>query len=581
MTFDGITTRAVVFELKEKLLDGRVNKINQPSDHTITISIYSKGENRLLYISSEPSQSCFYLTNRKFQNPMTPPNFCMLLRKHIGKAKISRVDQIGLDRTVSLRFDTFNELGDPIYFDLVSEFMGKYSNIILVNMNGRIVDSIKRVSHDMSRVRQIYPGLNYEIFTSDKKDILKENLSISELKEDLSDQAQINKIFVKNLTGFSPIISRELAFRAGLDPDLTLANLTDVENKKLQKVFEDLVTSIRLGKFSPSLYKKNKKQFHAFNIFHLGEADLENKSISNIMDHFFEITVNDDRLGSKKTSLLSILEKHINKEDKKLQKLRSDYDDSLDMNVYKEEADLLSSKVHLVNRGMKEITLDDFFNDNKERTIILDPKKDGWENVQHLYKIFSKKKKSNSLLTKRIPELENYIEYLKQLHLTLEKCDSLTSLAEIKEEMENEKLIKKKKNKAKKISNTRDKSQAMKFISKDGLEILVGNNNQQNDRLTLKIANKDDYFFHAKGIPGAHVILRTSNKLPTELDIEAAAYLAAKYSSESSEDRVDVDYTLKKNVYKAKGAKPGMVYYNDFSTITVNMAAEIELNKKD
>ncbi len=584
MTFDGITTRAVVLELKEKLENGRINKINQPSDKTITISIYSKGENRTLYLSADPSQSSIYLTDRKFQNPTTPPNFCMLLRKHIGKSKLSEIYQYGLDRTLRLRFDTFNELGDPIYYDLICELMGKYSNIILLDMSGRVLDAVTRVSHDMSRVRQIFPGTNYEIFPSDKKDILIEDLDLNDLISPMSKDAQINKIFVKNLTGFSPIVAKELAFRSDLAADAPISQLSKDDIGRLAHNLANLVEDIRRGNFSPSLYTKDKKQFHALKLYHLGQADFSSPSISQVLDKFSQITIGDDRLGSQKHSLMDILSHYMSKQEKKLLKLKKEYELTLDRQNYKEEADLLSSNVHLIKRGMEEVSVEDFFNGEKTRTIFIDPGKSAWDNIQIKYKKFSKLNTTHKLLSDRIPKLEAYIDYLRQVYLTIKDCDSRESLDEIRSEMVEEGIVGKS---GKKGSNNNSKAKKGQsslprtYVTENGFEVLVGKNNNQNDRLTLKIANKEDYFFHAKGIAGAHVILRCPDKEPELSDIEAAAYLAAKYSSQSDETRVDVDYTKKKNVYKAKGAKPGMVYYNDFSTITVNTKADPQIKQKD
>ncbi len=584
MTFDGITTRAVVLELKEKLENGRINKINQPSDKTITISIYSKGQNRTLYLSADPSQSSIYLTDRKFQNPTTPTNFCMLLRKYIGKSKLAEIYQYGLDRTVRLRFDTFNELGDPVYYDLICELMGKYSNIILLDMSGRVLDAVTRVSHDMSRVRQIFPGTNYEVFPSDKIDILSEDVDFHELVSSMSKDAQINKIFVKNLTGFSPLIAKEIGFRSDLAVDTPISRLSTEDVGQLEKSFKDLVQDIRLGDFKPSLYIKDKKQFHALPLNHLGRADFESPSISQVLDRFSQITIGDDRLGSRKHSLMDILSHYMSKQEKKLLKLKKEYELTLDRQNYKEEADLLSSNVHLITRGMDEVSIEDFFNDGVIRRISLDPGKSAWDNIQIKYKKFSKLNTTHKLLSDRIPKLEAYIDYLRQLYLTIKDCDSRDSLEEIRSEMLDEGIISKSGKKgSKRPSKTKKKAASLPraYLTENGFEVLVGKNNKQNDRLTLKIANKDDYFFHAKGIAGAHVILRCPDREPDLADIEAAAYLAAKFSSQAGESKVDVDYTKKKNVYKAKGAKPGMVYYNDFSTISVNTEANPKIEEKN
>ena len=253
MTFDGITCRAVVLELREKILGGLVRKINQVGPSTLTLSIYANRSNHLLYLSADPSKSCLFLSEKKYKNPTSPPDFCMVLRKHLASAKVEDIRQEEMDRTVRLVFSASGDLGERVALSLVGEFMGKYSNLILVDQEGQVVDAIRRVSRHMSRVRQVFPGKAYEIFPSDKLDVLQEDISLEDLAKEMPESAQANKIFIRNLTGFSPLAAREILFLSGMDPDCPLGQITKEEMDRIQEVFDQRVRDIRQGSFSPSL----------------------------------------------------------------------------------------------------------------------------------------------------------------------------------------------------------------------------------------------------------------------------------------------------------------------------------------
>lgn len=586
MVFDGIMTRAVVEELKYKIIGGSVKKINQIGKRQLTFQIYVKGTNLQLYISADTSNAKFHLTNRKYENPKTPPNFLMLLRKHIGQSKIIGIRQIGLDRTVIFDFLTHNELGDEVTKHLILEIMGKHSNIILLNENNVVIDAVQRVSHSMSRVRQIYPGKEYVPFLSDKFDIL--NLSKDESENNsiistinlsfVEKDVPISKVIYQNITGFSPLINMEICVRANVDPVLKLSDLSECELTDFNKVFSDISKKIIESKFEPSFYVSDKPAVYCVTLIHKGDTAHTAPSISELIDKLGDYEGRDDKVGNRKNELQSILKHIIDKQEKKLNQLEKDYKETLDREAVKEAADLLTANIYNIKKGMNKITVSDFYHDNIERIIELDEKKGAWENINELYRKHTKLKRANSLLSESIPKLQEELAYYHQLALTIQDADELSVLNDIKNEFIKEKLIEGKKSNSKNkdvlISKNKksleQKSSPYKFKTKNGLMIFVGRNNVQNDYLTLKVANKDDIFLHSKTIPGAHVILKVENKTPSAEDIETAAWLAAKYSSNKDEPYVDIDYTEKKNVYKAKGAKPGMVYYNNYKTLHIN-----------
>lgn len=578
MTFDGITTRAVVEELKTKIQGGFIKKINQIGPKQMTFQIYANKKNQQLFISVDSSNARFHLSEKKYENPQVPPNFVMVLRKHIGSARIENIEQFGLDRTVKFTFASHNELADPVEQYLLVEIMGRHSNIILLDENGIVIEAIQRVSHDMSRVRQIYPGISYEAFPANKIEVDQESYNLWTLLRESKENLDIFKLFYQKFTGFSPLISKEICFRSDIDPKTKIKDLREDQIKDLDEELYKIVSQIKDSQFEPSMYREPKDEYYPIKLKHLGQTFKEDPSMSLIIDLCAGLSQKEDRLQQLKVHLESILNDAMDKNERKLRKLRKDYNETLDREKLKEEADLLASNVHAVPHGADQLVVLDFYHEDEERIIPLDPKKSAWDNVNSKYHKFSKLKTANQLLEKKIPELENDLAYLQQLLHTVREADTYDLLEEIREELVKQGLIKARQKKKKK----KKEEEALKprhFLSENGRDIYVGRNNYQNDYITLKLANKDDIFFHAKTIPGAHVILKKDGHELKQEDIEAAAWLAAKHSSNKNDPSVEIDYTEKKNVYKAKGAKPGMVYYNDYQSINVNTGAQVQVKE--
>lgn len=581
MTFDGITTRAVVDELQAKIVGGHVKKINQIGPSQLTLSIYAHGANQMLYLSCDASSGRFHLTEKKYQNPTTPPNFLMLLRKHIGQGKLLSVAQVGLDRTIRFTFETRNELGDLVKKHIVLELMGRHSNLILLDGNERILDAMRRVSHDMSRVRQIYPGQPYTLFTAKKIDVLTEDVTVAQLvnaAQTTEEGYEARRLFYGNLTGFSPLASTELCVRADVAPHTPIGALSDEEIETLNVQLQTLIRALRAHAYDPHLYAAPKIQAYPYALTHYGDAQSSDSSISRLIDQQTQETARDDRLGQEKNRLAQLLSQALEHRQRKWENLKRDFEETDDRFALKEEADLLAANAHRVERGMPEVVVSDFYHDGAPRRIALDVRKTGHENMDLKYKQFAKKNTAHRLLSESIPALETEISYLESLIALNARASDMDDIAALRAELEREKLLPQphKKHKSKK----QEKALApRRFETANGLVVYVGRNNLQNDRLTLKVADAEDLFFHAKTVPGAHVILRTGRKQPSTEDVEAAAWLAAHFSSRAEENTVDIDYTERKNVYKAKGAKPGMVYYNDYKTITVNTGAHPALKE--
>lgn len=574
MTYDGLVTRKVVNELNDLLLGGKIQKITQPSKNDIVFNVYSMGQSYKLLLSANNNEARIHLTEKKYENPEVPPNFTFVLRKHINQAKIVGIEQKGLDRVVIFSISSIDEMGYDASKKLIVEIMGKYSNIILTDENYIIIDSIKRVNDSMSSVRQVLPGLKYNFIQSDKIDISDSNFSkdIKSLDQKLPDNATPFKMLYQNYQGFSPILAKELVYRAGIDSRINWGLVSEKEKESLNDLLYQLKNDILSENLKSYSYKDDKKirEFHTLKLSHINFTEVEHSLMSHAIEEFYEVNKANDRLDQKKSDYSKKINSHIKQTQKKITILNDNILSESKIDSLRKNGDLLSANVHKINKGDSEIKVDDFYDNNKEVKIILNPIKSPWENVESYYTRAKKIKNSVDYAKRDLPKQKEYIAYLESLNDFINRSKSIEDLEEIKEEMEDNNLIKKQGKK----KHKNKKSKPMHYKTNNGSDIYVGKNSKQNDYITLKLANKDDLWFHVKNLPGSHVILRSDNI--NDRDIEIAAYLAATNSSISEENKIDVDYTQKKNVNKAKGAKPGMVYYEDFKTISVDTKLDIK-----
>ena len=579
MTYDGIVTRKIVNELNAKLLGGKIQKITQPSKNDIVFNVYSMGSNYKLLISANNNEARINLTEKKYENPDTPPNFTMVLRKHINQGKIIDISQKGLDRVVIFSISSIDEMGFDTSKKLIVEIMGKYSNIILTDENYKIIDSIKRVSETMSSVRQLLPGLKYEFVEDDKYDITDPNFSydIKKLDQKLPDNAKPDKIFHKTYTGFSPIVGKEIAYRAGIDQRISWGLVSEDEKERMNDILYEIRDNIASQNLCAYSYKSDKKikEFHTLDLTHLDYEKEKYSLMSEAIDEFFDVNKTHDRLNQIKTDYIKKVNSHKKTTQKKINILNDNILNESKIEPLRKNGDLLSANVHRIKKGDKEIFLNDFYEENKEVKIDLEPLNTPWENAEGFYNKAKKIKNSVNYARKDLPKQKDYLNYLNQLIDFINRSNSIDDLNDIRDEMIENHIIKK--TSKHKIKNK--KSKPYHFVTENNSDIYVGKNSSQNDYLTLKLANKDDLWFHVKDLPGSHVILRSENI--NDDDILIAAYLAANNSSISSEEKIDVDYTEKKNVNKAKGAKPGMVYYENFNTITIDTNTDLSEKYKE
>lgn len=570
MSYDGLVTKAITFEIKKLLLGGKIQKISQPSKNDIVLNIYSVGKSYKLLLSANNNEARVHITEKKYENPISPPNFCMVLRKYLNQSKIVEIEQYKMDRVIIFHISSVDEMGFDISNKLIVEIMGKYSNIILTDENYKIIDSIKRVNFKMSSVREILPGLNYKFIESNKINILESDFSLDILKLDknIADNQNPEKLLYENYLGFSPTIAKDLIYKSNIDPRINWGLVSEDEKQLLNDNLYELRKSLINNTYSPVLYKNSRKykEFYSFDLSGLGFEKILCKSMSNAIENFYESNKSNDRLRQIKNNLLRKINSQIKLVNKKIEILNKNLSKEKNMDSIRMKGDLLAANVNKLNKGYKEIILKDFYNNNKDIKISLDSRKNPWENVDSYYKRYKKIKNSIDFAKDDLPKQKDLLAYLNQVSDFVERSESISDLDEIKEELIENKIIK---NTSRNKKKTKAKSKPMQFKTVDNSNIYVGKNSRQNDYITLKLANKNDYFFHVRNAPGSHVILKTN--LLNENDIKIASYLAASNSSQAKSNKVDVDYTEKKNVNKAKGAKLGMVYYENFKTITVNM----------
>lgn len=578
MSFDGIVTRKIVNELRKKTLGGKIQKISQPSKNDLILNIYSMGISYKLFLSANNNEARINLTEKKYENPEKPDNFCMVLRKHIGQGKIIDIKQYGLDRVIEISIASIDEMGFDTSKKLIIEIMGRHSNIILTDDTYKIIDAIKRVNDQMSSVRQIFPSLAYERIKSDKIDISENNFSedIFAISSKIPDGFEPYKIFYTYYEGFSPIVGKELIHRANIDPRLNWGLVSESDKEELNKILYKLRDDIVENKLESYAYRDERKikEYHTLRLTHLNFTESKYELMSEAIDNFYSVNKSNDRLDQMKSSLIKKINSHKKSVNKKIKILNDNISKEAQAENSKKKADLLAANLYRINDKSTEIELEDFYNDNNLIKISLNPMKTPWENIDEYYNRAKKIKAAIVYAKNDLPRQENLLSYLNQLEDFVNRSNSISDLEEIREEMVDNKLIKKKGRNKKKSKPSRP----FHYKTENGADIYVGKNSKQNDYITLKVARKEDLWFHVKDSPGSHVILKTDKVF--DEDIKKAAYLAALNSSLASANKVDVDYTEKKNVNKAKGAKDGMVYYVNFSTITVNLDQNVDLNLK-
>lgn len=566
MAFDGTTVAALTKELSEQLVGGRIAKIAQPENDELLFTIKTPGGQKRLYISASASLPLIYLTEENKPSPMTAPNFCMLLRKHIGNGRITSITQPGLERIINVQIEHLDELGDLCEKTLIVEIMGKHSNIIFCDISGRIIDSIKHISAQMSSVREVLPGREYFIpDTMEKKDPLTVDkdsfISLLRLKP-----CPLGKAIYTSFTGISPVIAEDICFLSGIDSSLTPKDMEEDLFFHLYKQFSYYMDDVKAGNFHPVIYFDNDtpKEFCALSLSHFNTyAKKEYSSMSEVLHTYYATKNALTRIRQKSADLRHVIQTALERARKKYDLQSKQLKDTEDRDKYKVYGELINTYGYNLNPGAKELVALNYYT-GKEITIPMDPVKTPQENSQKYFARYNKQKRTFEALTELLTKTGDDIHYLESISNALDIARSEADLAQIKEELMETGYIRRKYAKKK----VKLKNKPMHYISSDGYHIYVGKNNLQNDELTFSFANGGDWWFHAKGAPGSHVIVKTNGDELPDRTFEEAGKLAAYYSKNRGSDKVEIDYVEKKHVKKPNGAKPGfVVYYTNYSLV--------------
>lgn len=566
MALDGIVISAMTKELSDRLCGGRISKIAQPEADELLLTIKNEKKQYRLLISAGASLPLIYLTENNKPSPMTAPNFCMLLRKHINGGKILRIFQPGLERIIHFEIEHLNELGDLCRKTLIVEIMGKHSNIIFCNDTGMIIDSIKHISAQVSSVREVLPGRTYFIPETQHK-LNPLDITLEAFCEAISSKPMaLSKALYTSLTGISPLIAEELCHRASLESAQSANSFSENEMLHLYRQFTLMMEAVKEQDFVPNIVSEDGVPLD-FSVLTLTQyQDMQTtvcSSVSEVLENYYAAKNTITRIRQKSVDLRRIvqtaLERNIKKYDLQLKQLK----DTEKRDKYRIYGELINTYGYGLEEGARKLTALNYYT-NEEVTIPLNEHKTAQENAQKYFDKYNKLKRTYEALTDLITETKSEIEHLESISTSLDIALSEEDLVQIKEELTEYGYIKRHYT-GKKVKIT---SRPFHYQSSDGYDIYVGKNNFQNEELTFKIATGNDWWFHAKNCPGSHVIVKANNEELPDSTFEEAARLAAFYSRNRGADKIEIDYIQKKQIKKVAGAKPGFViYHTNYSMI--------------
>ncbi len=596
MAFDGVTIAGVVSELKQNLLGGRIYKIAQPEADELLLTIKTGDGQKRLFLSAEASLPLIYLTENNKPSPLTAPNFCMLLRKHLQNGRITDISQPGLERIVSIHIEHLDEMGDLCRKTLVVEIMGKHSNIIFCDSENRIIDSIKRVSAAVSSVREVLPGKPYFVVeTQDKLDALSTDYQTF-YGTMTAKPRPLFKALYGSFTGISPILAQELCFRAGLDGDASTAAFTESQFHTLYLTLEQLTKQISAGQFAPCIAYTGRQpvEFAAVPLtMYTGHASetvassgtqtepsgdrlVSFSSMSALLETYYAQKNSLTRIRQKSSDLRRIVQTALERDIKKYDLQLCQMQDTEKREKYRIYGELLNTYGYSAAPGARSIEVINYYT-NEPVTIPLDETRSATENAKVYFEKYNKLKRTFEALSELTEEVKSEIDHLESISAALDIALQEEDLVEIREELIENGYLRRRdydKKRGAKGGNAKNSGKKPKvtskpfhYLSSDGFHIYVGKNNYQNDDLTFRFATGNDWWFHAKGMAGSHVIVKTDGALELpDRTFEEAARLAAYYSKGRGADKVEIDYIQKKHVKKPGGAKPGfVVYYTNFS----------------
>jgi len=564
MPMDGVMLGFVVRELREKLVGGRVDKVTQPEKDEIILTIRNQGENRMLLATANAGSARLHLTQEKKNNPLEPPTFCMLMRKMLYGSRVADVRQIQGDRIVEIEFDCLDEMGDHVVRRLICELMGRHSNIIFTHEDGKIIDSVIHVTEEISRVREVLPGLKYELPPEQGK-LSYDEVSAEALAGRLScaEAGALHKALSAAVSGLSPQTAKEIVLR------ITGGDTARVEECDCARTAEAVAAFLEK---MPTLTRPmlvldeegnaaDVTPFEYLTRRHMSNRPM--RSISEAIEAFCRTRDQADRIHQKASALNRVLKNNIERCEKKLGLQMQALMDSARMEEYRIKGELLTAGLHQVVKGMKAVELVNYYDPECRPMLVeLDVKLSPGANAQRYFKLYQKARSARDLASEQKVKTEEELNYLQGQLENLGKCTEEAELFEIRTELEQQGYVKANHNRRQ--MKSLPPSKPLKFVSSEGIVILVGKNNLQNDKLTSS-AQPNEIWMHAKDMPGSHVIIVSEN--PGEQTMEEAASLAAWYSSGRTSGRVPIDYTRRRYVKKPGGAKPGFVIYTHQKTV--------------
>ncbi|NWN97369.1 MAG: fibronectin/fibrinogen-binding protein [Bacillus sp. (in: Bacteria)] len=553
MSFDGLFTYVMTHELASVLNGGRILKIHQPFLNEIVLTVRARGKNEKLLLSAHPSYARVQLTEEEYENPATPPLFCMLLRKHLEGHIIEDIYQKEMDRIIIFKIKGRNEIGDLSYKHLIIEIMGRHSNIILIDADKEVIlDSIKHISYAVNRYRAILPGQPYiwppaqgklNPFLCKEEDILKQIDFNS---------GKLDKQLVNQFSGISPLFAKEVVHRAGLANRITVP-----------KEFIALMKKVQKHEILPTMITGNQKEyFYMFPLEHIPGEKKSFPTLSKLLDAYYFGKAQRDRVKQISGDIEKRIKNEIDKNKGKLEKLQETMEEAENSSIYQLYGELLTAHMYAVQKGMEQITVENYYDENKPVDIPLNPNKTPSENAQMYFQKYQKSKKAIIHVQEQMEKAKEELLYLENILQQLESA-APKDIEEIKEELAEQGYIRLRQKKTVKKQKTQPELE--KYEAADGTSILVGKNNKQNDYLTNKKAAKNHLWFHTKDIPGSHVVILSD--APSEDTIKEAAMLSGYFSKAGNSGQIPVDYTEIRHVHKPSGAKPGFVTYDNQKTL--------------
>lgn len=581
MALDGVFLRHIKRELEEKLLGARVDKIYQPNRDELTVAFRTREAAYRVLFSARADSARVHFTAAQLENPKQPPMLCMLLRKRLSGAKLTAIVQPDLERVLHFEFDAINELGDHVTLTLTSEIMGRYSNIILTGEDGKIIDALKRVDAEMSSQRLVLPGVAYRLPPPQEKRSVLEASSqeVTNALKALPGDMELSKALLSVLQGVSPVVCREIAHRAGRGAELTVKTMDEEQYFRTGFFFQQVKEAAQNVTGTPHMAVSAQGKpldFSFVDIRQYGTAAVvkETESFSKLLDDFYGERDHRERMRVREQDLLRLLSTHSERLSRKINHQRAELEQCAKREELRVAGDLISANLFQIEKGAPSVKLQNFYEESLPTvTIKLDPSLTPSQNAQKYYKEYRKAKTAEEKLNEQIDLANRELTYLDSVLDVLSRADTEQDLIEIRSELQEQgylRAVREKKQKQPAVSAP------MKFTTKDGFTVLVGRNTRQNDRLTMKLANNNDVWFHVKNIPGSHTVLVTDGKSPTPAAMEEAAALAALHSRAKDSAQVPVDYTQVRNVSKPQGAKPGMVIYVNYKTMFVTPKQDAE-----